>query len=110
MIIQEALNKGIRFAVLISLLAIFYISSRARTELPLAMQAGETLIGPFDHLGGAASEIGLLENSFAAVSIGLDLIIIDIVDASHPIQVGRLPFDIFEKNRSMIKYILYLIN
>jgi len=33
-------------------------------------------------LGGAASEIGLLENSFAAVSIGLDLIIIDIVDAS----------------------------
>ena len=88
---QVAVHRGIRFAVLVALLFASYIPIKSNTTAPAA-QTQEALLGPLDHLGGEATAVGLLEDSYAVAMVGRDLVVLDVIDPSRPVQVARLSF------------------
>lgn len=47
---------------------------------------------PAGHLGGAATHIQLLEDDYAVLVQGVDLLILDVLDPYRPVQVGKLSF------------------
>jgi hypothetical protein len=89
--IVETRLKGVRFLTLVSLL-LFSMPFNANTLLPSVALPGDEALRYLAHLGGAARELGLLEDGYASLAVGLDLVIVDLIDPAHPIQVGQYRF------------------
>lgn len=90
--IRKILKKGILFGFLICLLSFSHKPPGATAGLPAVEHTEEVWLGSLAHLGGAATEIRLLKDDYACLVVGLDLIILDVIDPSHIIQVGQLSF------------------
>jgi hypothetical protein len=85
------IRYGFRFVLLCSLLALASGGSGIAHANSTIDPFTDRLL-PVGHLGGAATVIRILTDNYACLAIGDDLLVLDILDPFHPVQVGILNF------------------